>query len=452
MACDVLGISGVSAAAIAVVQVAGNPGEALLWLALPVVATQLLCYMMMGLYPGTGLNALAEFRGVYLANFLAHLAVALTLFATGLASNVTAYALLVSFLFVAFFQPLIRLLGRHILGRLSWWPEPVLIVGGDKSGLQLLHALRKKPGLGLRPIGVVDDYVELDAEVSADVYLGPLMEIPAIAEEHRLRLAILAPTTEGRSCLGQVINSYARHIPQLLWTPNVQVSSSLSLRPVSAGACCGVEMSCSRSLTSQTVVKRLVDLTIALALLPLILVMIAVLAVLIKLTSRGPVFYFQRRIGLNGRHFKAYKFRTMVPDADAVLQEHLKDCPRRREEWNQNHKLKDDPRITLLGRIMRKTSLDELPQIFNILRGEMSLVGPRPIVDEEVAKYADQFADYCQVLPGVTGLWQISGRNNTSYEERVAYDTFYVRNWSPWFDLYILYRTLRVVITGEGAY
>jgi Undecaprenyl-phosphate galactose phosphotransferase WbaP len=452
LACDMFGMVVAIAGAVAVVHLAGFSDAAAVWLMVPLVMTQLVCYVILGLYPGTGLNTIIEFRGVHLANIVAHLAVALTLFTAGTGSASAASALLTSFLAVALVQPLVRLLGRHLLGQLSWWPEPVLIIGGDKSGLQLLQALRERPSLGLRPVGIVDDYTGLDDEVEPDIYLGPLMEIPTIAEEHCLRMAILAPTAHGRPCLGEVINSYARRIPQLLWTPNARLCSSLALRPVSVGTCCGVELSCSRSLTSQTFVKRLVDLTIALALLPLILITIAVIAAFMKSTSRAPIFYSQRRIGLQGRHFKTYKFRTMVPNADVILKQHLNDDPEQLAEWNQNHKLKNDPRVTRLGKILRKASLDELPQILNVLRGDMSIVGPRPIVDNEIGKYADRFEDYCQVLPGVTGLWQISGRNDTTYDERVAFDSFYVRNWSVWFDLFILYRTIRVVFTGDGAY
>ena len=155
---------------------------------------------------------------------------------------------------------------------------------------------------------------------------------------------------------------------------------------------------------------------------------------------------------MEGRRFRAWKFRTMHMNADALLQEHLERDPALRAEWEKDHKLKNDPRVTWIGKILRKTSLDELPQLWNVFCGEMSLVGPRPIVDAEIPKYGDHYDQYEKVPPGITGLWQISGRNNTSYEERVAFDAFYVRNWSPWFDLYILACTVKVVLRGEGAY
>ena len=198
--------------------------------------------------------------------------------------------------------------------------------------------------------------------------------------------------------------------------------------------------------------KRLLDLFLLLVTLPISLPIMLTLAALIKLTSTGPVFFRQARIGEGGHVFYAYKFRTMRPDAAELLEKYLRDHPELRRQWEDDHKLKDDPRITTIGRFLRKVSLDELPQLLNVLKGEMSLVGPRPIVKAEVERYGASFQLYASVLPGITGLWQVSGRNDVSYEERIGFDEFYVRNWSLWLDLYILLRTIRVVICREGAY
>jgi lipopolysaccharide/colanic/teichoic acid biosynthesis glycosyltransferase len=141
----------------------------------------------------------------------------------------------------------------------------------------------------------------------------------------------------------------------------------------------------------------------------------------------------------------------MVADADAVLKAHLTAHPELAAEWNLKHKLADDPRITAIGKLLRKTSLDELPQIWNVLVGEMSLVGPRPIVRAEMAKYAEALVLYLKVRPGITGLWQVSGRSNTTYEERVRFDEYYVRNWSVWLDIFVLGRTVKTVLKSEGA-
>ncbi len=176
------------------------------------------------------------------------------------------------------------------------------------------------------------------------------------------------------------------------------------------------------------------------------------IAVAIVRESPGPVLYRQRRIGFNGREIRVYKFRTMVQDAERVLEECLARDASLCREWRDSRKLKDDPRITRVGRWLRKYSLDELPQLLNVLRGEMSLVGPRPIVAEEVSRYGELYGVYTRARPGLTGLWQISGRNDLSYEERVTLDAYYISNWSVWLDIYILTRTLPVVLRGEGAY
>ena len=168
--------------------------------------------------------------------------------------------------------------------------------------------------------------------------------------------------------------------------------------------------------------------------------------------SPGPVIFKHIRIGKNGKAFPCYKFRSMCVDADAKLAELLANDPEARAEWERDFKLKNDPRITKSGAFLRKTSLDELPQLFNVLRGEMSLVGPRPIIQEELERYGEFVDDYLMVKPGITGMWQVNGRSDTTYDERVQMDSWYVRNWSVWLDFMLLWRTIKAVVAGKGAY
>lgn len=200
-------------------------------------------------------------------------------------------------------------------------------------------------------------------------------------------------------------------------------------------------------LLKATLDKGLVAL-VGIVCLPLILF----ISLLIFCSSSGPIFYQQPRIGLGAKPFRIWKFRSMVTDADQVLAQHLARHPQLQQDWDQNQKLKDDPRITRVGKFLRRSSLDELPQLWNVLKGEMSMVGPRPITQEEAWRYGDKFDDYLQVLPGITGLWQVSGRNNLTYDERVDLDTYYVRHWSARLDIYILMRTVKAVLVGDGAY
>lgn len=203
------------------------------------------------------------------------------------------------------------------------------------------------------------------------------------------------------------------------------------------------------SVTS--ILKRGMDIVLSLAGLVFALPLMVVIAVLIKSTDRGSVLFAQKRIGLHGQTFKCFKFRTMVMDANEQLQNLLDTDAAANLEWSSTQKLKNDPRITWLGNFLRRSSLDELPQLFNILRGEMSLVGPRPIVNSEIPKYGPFYADYISVRPGLTGLWQVSGRSNTEYHERVEMDRDYTENWSIASDVAIVAKTVPALLMSRGA-
>ena len=200
------------------------------------------------------------------------------------------------------------------------------------------------------------------------------------------------------------------------------------------------------------VIKRVLDVVLVVVASPLLLLLFLAVAAAVRLTSPGPILFSHRRIQKHGRFFSMWKFRTMCVDSAQVLEDHLAAHPEARAEWRLNHKLKDDPRVTRIGVFLRRSSLDELPQFWNVLRGTMSLVGPRPIVAAEVEKYGEYFADYCKVKPGLTGLWQVSGRNEVTYDERVQLDCKYVRDWSLAGDAKIMVRTLSSVINQDGAY
>ena len=198
--------------------------------------------------------------------------------------------------------------------------------------------------------------------------------------------------------------------------------------------------------------KRIFDIVVSLCGMVVVIPFGVVLSLLIYLDSPGPIVFAHKRIGQGGRVFPCYKFRSMVPDAQQILEKYLRQNPAAWEEWKRDFKLKDDPRITRVGRFLRKTSLDELPQLLNVLKGEMSLVGPRPIVQAEVAKYGGYIHDFYLVPPGITGMWQVNGRSDTTYEQRVEMDSWYVRNWSVWIDMVYLLKTVKVVLERKGAY
>ncbi len=203
---------------------------------------------------------------------------------------------------------------------------------------------------------------------------------------------------------------------------------------------------------SYAVVKRALDILLIVLASPVIVSVCIVLALSVVLSSPGPVFFSHRRIGKGGIFFSMWKFRTMCTNSQEVLEQHLADHPEQRAEWAANHKLRNDPRITPLGRFMRQSSLDELPQLWNVLTGRMSLVGPRPIVAAEAQKYGSDFSYYLAVKPGLAGLWQASGRSTLTYDERVALDRHYVETWSLMGDIRLILRTMTQVVNADGAY
>jgi Undecaprenyl-phosphate galactose phosphotransferase WbaP len=241
------------------------------------------------------------------------------------------------------------------------------------------------------------------------------------------REVFLAPTLRGFALHGMEITHFFRHELLLLGLRNNLARKGPRL------------------------LKRIFDVVTSLALLCFLAPLLIWIVLSIRL-SGAPALFSHPRVGQGGRVFPCYKFRTMVLDADHVLQHLIETDEAIRAEWNREFKLKNDPRVTKIGRFLRGTSLDELPQIWNVLKGDMSLVGPRPVVPEELQRYGDARSLYLQVRPGITGLWQISGRNNVDYSYRVALDTWYVRNWSLWYDLAILVKTVSVVFGRKGAY
>ncbi|WHA43962.1 sugar transferase [Agrobacterium larrymoorei] len=198
--------------------------------------------------------------------------------------------------------------------------------------------------------------------------------------------------------------------------------------------------------------KRSLDVTVAICALVLFGPIFLMIMALVKFSDNGPAFFGHERVGHNGQKFKCLKFRTMAVNGDELLRSHLRDNPEAAAEWKATRKLKDDPRVTAVGRVLRKLSLDELPQLINIIRGEMSVVGPRPVVDEELRAYDSSAIYYLRTRPGLTGLWQISGRNDVSYESRIAFDTQYVQTWSLIQDLAIILKTIPAVCMARGSY
>jgi Undecaprenyl-phosphate galactose phosphotransferase WbaP len=425
----------------------GLGGYLRLW---PFLFVFLLAYAATGLYSGVGIGAPEELRRTTAASTVLFVCLAaLTVSFRGGHSHITWTLGLAVLLSVAL-VPLARECVRQLFAREPWWGYPAVVFGAGPTGSAVVKAALNEPGLGLKPIAVLDD-----SRYRREIHGVPVFSdgdlTPVLLYPPRPAYAVFAVQDIPRSELVPMLERHRANFSHIILIPETADFANLWVRPSRLGGMLGLELR-QRMQWHEQALKRLVDLLLCLAGAVLAVPLCLAVAVLVRLDSSGPALYGQRRIGYKGQRFTAWKFRSMVQDADAVLEDHLHRNPRLREEWEREHKLRNDPRITRIGRFLRRTSLDELPQVWNVLMGDMSLVGPRPIVDKEVVRYGRSFDLYTSVKGGITGLWQVSGRSDTSYEERVHLDTFYIRNWSLWLDYCILFRTVAVVLFRKGAY
>ncbi len=409
-------------------------------------------YALLDLYPGIGWGPAEELRRLSQGTTIVIVgAVALTFLGqSGTAWSRQVFA--ATWLLALPAVPLLHAGVRRALCRSGWWGVPVAVLGAGATGVQVVGLLRSRPWLGLRPVALLDDdAAKQGAEAGGLRVDGTLADLPRLHAEG-IRHAILAMPGLPPDQLSRMLDQLGDQLRHVFIAPALPGSPDVIAETREFANTLVLEVRQNLLRPEARVIKRIVDVVAVSLGLVLFSWLFAGIALAVTVTSAGPLFYGQRRLGRGGREFRAWKFRSMVKDADAQLAAYLERHPELRAEWERDHKLKDDPRVTWIGRFLRRTSLDELPQLWNILRGEMSLVGPRPIVRDEVVKYGVHYELYGKVRPGLSGLWQVSGRNDTTYGERVALDCYYVRNWSVWLDLVVLARTVRVVLLGKGAY
>lgn len=346
---------------------------------------------------------------------------------------------------------LARQLVRSLCCDKAWWKIPAVVLGTGPSAQRLLRKIEQS-ACGIRITGVLSEARQTEWDSSLPPVIGDLSFAPLVVAMGAARYAIVVMPDKTAAELTALMQQHCRHFRHVLLVPELPQTCSIGILSRDLAGDVGLEIPQRLSFPFIRVCKRLVDITVSFASLIVLSPLFLGIALLVKITSRGTIFFSHKRQGREGKVFRAWKFRSLVTDANRVLDEYLMSNPEAMREWSEFHKLRKDPRVTLVGGLLRRFSLDELPQLFNVLMGQMSLVGPRPIVEQEIERYADGYNLYLQVTPGMTGLWQVSGRNNTTYEERVAFDRYYVRNWSIWLDLYILARTFRAVLRSEGAY
>ena len=367
----------------------------------------------------------------------------------------TSRVFVVCFGVFAFFTILIlRYVIKVCLDKTSMLKTPLLIIGAGKTAELFVQGLEAEKGLGYEIIGFLEDNEVTIERLKKYPVLGCFDEAEEIIAKTGVQhVVIAAPGTEQQKLIAlfykvQNLVKNVGFIPGFIGIPlgGIEVETFFTQKIMVLN----IKNNLMRPLNRfvKTIFDYILTFFGTIAISPILLV----IAAWIYKDSPGPVVFKHIRIGKNGKPFPCYKFRSMCVDAKEKLEELLENDPAAREEWERDFKLKNDPRITKSGAFLRKTSLDELPQIFNVLRGEMSLVGPRPIVEAELVKYGELVEDYLSVKPGITGMWQVSGRSDTTYEERVQMDSWYVRNWSVWLDIMLLWRTFKSVIKQKGAY
>lgn len=354
--------------------------------------------------------------------------------------------------FLIFLFPVIRINIRKILYKIDLLRKKTLIIGAGELARKIYCALKNETNLCYEIAGFIDDTSEKEI-LGYKIHKG-INNIERYIKNAHITDVIIAKENLSRKELQGLINKIQHKAQNVIYIPEIEgiAITGTEIKHFFYEQAIGIEIKNNLSNPLIYLTKRMIDYIMGVIIAILLIPVFIIISILIKLDSKGPVIYAHKRIGKNGKYFICYKFRTMYTDADKRLKELLEKDPEKKKEWETYWKLKDDPRVTRLGKFLRKTSLDELPQIFNVLKGEMSLVGPRPVVKKEIEEYYKEDAYfYFMVPPGVTGLWQVSGRSNTSYEYRVSLDSWYVKNWNLWLDIVILLKTIKAVIKREGA-
>ncbi|MDR2696015.1 MAG: undecaprenyl-phosphate galactose phosphotransferase WbaP [Deltaproteobacteria bacterium] len=405
--------------------------------------------LALGACQGIALPPHRELKALSLATTLAFAGFMIFMFATKSGEEMSRAAILGAWLLSLIAAPVARALLRRRYCRHPWWSSPLVLLGSEHVD-ELRVNCENHPERGLRFV----------AQVDAALANGALpAKLAAVARQYPKAFVLLLPdafalySASGAQSLHFLLAELSRHFRGVLLLPEFMADSPfIWLTPRDLGKCIALLIRHNLYDKRRLMLKRTLDLSLVAVSACLALPLSIAITVAVMLDSPGSPFYFQERIGRNGARFRIRKFRTMVHNADDLLREALGRDSELRREWEQDHKLKEDPRVTRVGAILRKTSRGELPQLWNVLKGDMSLVGPRPIVEGEIEKYGPVFESYCRVWPGLTGLWQISGRNDNPYGERVRMDQYYISNWSVWFDIWILAKTVPVVLRARGAY
>lgn len=348
----------------------------------------------------------------------------------------------------------LRVVLSKLMKRVKAFQIPVLIVGAGKTAELVVQQILRDSGMRYRVVGFLEDRHPVNTPIHGFPVLGGFEDMEKVIQETGVRMVLIAAPGLPQDDLSDLIYRAQSLVKQVDVVPNLVAVPMSNVTAESFFDAKIMVLHIRNNLASpwNQLLKRIFDIALSFIGIIILLPFFLILGILIKIDSPGPCIYKRWVVGKNRHKFGFYKFRTMCINADEVLRDLLNSNQEAREEFNKYYKLRDDPRITRLGKFLRKNSLDELPQLFNVLLGQMSLIGPRPITENEVPRYGNYIYEYFKVRPGISGLWQISGRSNIDYQERVQMDTWYVHNWSVWLDMVLLWRTVAVVVNHKGAY
>jgi Undecaprenyl-phosphate galactose phosphotransferase WbaP len=418
----------------------------------PYLPAFIVVFFLFNLYPGASLAPAEELRRVSYSTLIVHTGIVLSRHIYYLKFDTVTAALAISFVCSAIGILVGRTVMRSFLSVSGLGGIPAVIYGAGYTGRALVDRLLANKNACYVPVLILDDDAEKGGEYRGVPIIHDTGAGPEIVKRLKIKNALVAMPSLSQPELKNLITTSVSAFRYNVLIPDIYSITNIWMSVRDFGGILGFATSYRLNMFWNLWIKRFLDISIVLFGSIIFFPLFLCIVILVKLSSPGPVLYSHERIGQKGQRFKTYKFRSMVIDADEKLKQLLAQDSGVREEWEKNQKIKNDPRITLIGRFLRKTSLDEVPQFINVIKGEMSLVGPRPIVDSEIEKYGADFRRIFSVKPGLTGLWQVSGRSDTNYADRVSFDTYYLQSWSVWLDIWIIFKTMGVILKGSGAY
>lgn len=422
----------------------------------PLIFNGLIFYVVMalimawlnGLYPGFGLAAVHEMQKVLYVVSLATIFLGVFLFLQQLALAYSRFIFLLTWFLSALFMMLGRFALRNVFSRFEWWGIPIAVIGSQEHAAPVIEQMLKNRRVGFRPVCFYDlasNSASSDLDIPTMTAKG---ELKAFIADSGIEHVIFTDSLED---IQKFNIHWIRDVFQnILFVLNIAPFGSLWVRTIDLHGTLVIETNYHLLNKRETIIKRVLDMILTFLLLLVSWPIFLLLALLIKIDSRGPVLYTQKRLGHDGELFDSYKFRTMYKNAEDKLKDLLAEDHEAYLEYEKYHKLANDPRITRVGKFLRRYSLDELPQLINVVKGDMNLIGPRSYLPRELPDIGEYANIILKVKPGLTGWWQVMGRNATSFEERMQLDEYYISNWSIWLDIYIIIKTTYVLISGKG--